>query len=275
MKKTFYYLLLLMPFFAFCQKNKLDCESLKNGTFYNYPRNSDENIFQIRQGDLMKEVIIGKKDTITWKVKWKNDCTYSVKYVSGNVDKKEALEMIKNHSFDFRIEAITPDYYVYSGFFDDVKRGVNFTRDTMWIKEKQVPGSRIFFTQVADMAKLKRARFSDTSKYALLYMYRPGKFIGFAASYGIYVDDYLMCMLGNKSGFIYKILKEGKYSIGGKLPNSVPIIVDVRFGKSYYIKSTFGVPLLASLKRVDMELVADDVGKNEFLEVNVSTMSGY
>ncbi len=275
MRKDLLSLLILMPLFSFCQENKLNCEALKNGVFYNYPRNSDENIIQIREGNLMKEVTIGKKDTVIWKVKWKNNCTYSLQYLSGDVGSKEILELVKKHSLDFRIDSITADYYLYTGFFDNEKKWMSFTRDTIWMKEKQVSGSRIFLTQVTDLGKQKRAHFSDTSKYALLYIYRPGKFIGFAASYNIYVNDYLMCILANKSGFIYKISKEGTYSIGGKLPNSVPLIADIRFGKSYYIKSTFGIPLIATLKRVDMELISDNIGKQEFLEVDVSTQKGY
>ncbi|MES1249438.1 MAG: hypothetical protein ABUL46_02070, partial [Chitinophaga rupis] len=60
-------------------------ECIHDGLFYLYPKNTAARLVDIRQGDEVLETEIGKTDTTRWTVKWIDDCTYSLKYVSGGL----------------------------------------------------------------------------------------------------------------------------------------------------------------------------------------------
>lgn len=259
---------LLFPFALSAQNTPLTCSDLKNGIFYGYPKTMEGNYTAIREGDLQREY--EANDSMLWVVKWKDDCTYSMKYISSNKQmSKEILAFLKKHTLVYRIDSVTTDYYTFKGYVDNIS-GTLIQSDTLWFHEKtNVVHNELF--KVIDAASLKKAHFSDTSKYAVVYFYRPGKLTLSLSSYPIYFDDNLIFFAKNKSGHIFKILKEGKIQVKSKLLKDQSFVnLDVKFGQVYYVKSMIHWGITSRLYNfiLEMAIVKSEDGKREFEEVN-------
>jgi hypothetical protein len=262
------------PYNSYCQGQSLSCKDLKHGIFYSYPKNTDSKYLYERTGDYQKETDLKKGDTTLWKVKWQNDCTYSIEYVSGNNKiNEEAFELLKKkkHKLLFEIKSITDDYYTYASYLDKTSN-LPLELDTLWLHEKINPVSNMLFEVVTKESDLHKPRFSDTSKYALLYVYRPGKITNSLAGFPLYFDNNIMCIMKNKSGYIFKILKEGTFEIGSKLmDNSSVTKLDIEFGKKYYVKSIINWGIHATRNfNLEMKVMPDDTGAEEFDKVELN-----
>lgn len=263
---------IIHPYNSYSQS--LSCKDLKEGIFYSYPKNTDSKYLYERTGDYQKETDLKKGDTTLWKVKWKNDCTYSIEYISGNnKTNEEAFELLKKkkHKLLFEIKRITDDYYTYASYLDKTSN-LPLELDTLWLHEKINPVSNMLFEVVTKESDLRKPRFSDTAKYALLYVYRPGKITNSLAGFPLYFDNNIMCIMKNKSGYIFKILKEGTFEIGSKLmDNSSVTKLDIEFGKRYYVKSIINWGLHATRNfNLEMKVMPDDTGAEEFDKVELN-----
>ena len=50
-----------------------NCEDIKNGVFYSYPKNVSKQYQLTRKGDIQKETDLITGDSSIWKVTWLND----------------------------------------------------------------------------------------------------------------------------------------------------------------------------------------------------------
>lgn len=262
---------IIQPYTSYSQS--LNCKDLKNGIFYSYPKNTDSKFLYERTGDYQKETDFKTGDTTLWKVKWKNDCTYTLEYVSGNnKENEEAFELLKRkkHKVIFEIKNITGDYYTYSTYLDKTSN-LPLGLDTIWLHEKINPVSSRLFEPVTNQRDLRKPHFSDTAKYALVYVYRPGKFTNSLAPFPLYFDNNVMCIMKNNSGYIFKILKEGTFEIGSKLmDNSSVTKLEVMFGKRYYVKSMIHWNLHTTRNfDLEMKIMPNDTGAEEFDKVEL------
>lgn len=257
---------------SFSQNKKVTCPDLHDGIFYYYPKNSDKHYISRREGDLQYESTVQTGDTTLWQVKWAGDCEYSLKYLSGGKDfPKETIDLIKKHKLVYEIIKTTDRYYIFKGYIDKTSNPPIQT-DTMWLNEKTVVANNELFRPVQNNAALKKAHFSDTSQYAVLYLYRPGKLTNSLANYLIYFDDIIMCVARNKSGYLFKIMKEGKFTLKSKLyKDAAAVELDVKFGNVYYVKSMIHWGVFKRLYnfKLEMALVKPEDGKIEFEEVNL------
>jgi hypothetical protein len=57
------------------------------------------------------------------------------------------------------------------------------------------------------MVELKKMHFSDTSSYALLYVYRPGKMTNSWSDFLVYCNDNIFWVARNRAGTVVKILR--------------------------------------------------------------------
>ncbi|MEO6329832.1 MAG: hypothetical protein ABIO55_12915 [Ginsengibacter sp.] len=260
------FIFLIIPVVAISQ-NKLSCVDLKNGTFNSYPKNSSEHYLLYRDGEFQKEVNTKTMDTVLWKVNWINDCVYSLQYLSGSVKiTQEQSDLYKKHKLVYEIKNVTPDYFVFTGYLDKISTAI-LANDTVWMKEKLFIPDNNLFQEVTKPSTLKKAHFSDTSKYAVLYIYRPGKVACSIVDNIIYFDDNLMCVETNKSAHIFKILKEGKFKIMAKANKKEAVMqLEVDFGKKYYLKaaSKFGHCTLETCCSPQLTTVEEDKGATEF-----------
>lgn len=98
MKFFIYFLLFSTPSISFCQ-TKNQCAEIHDGLFYYYPKNANGQFVSYRNGNLLKEVEIGKTDTSFWSVKWLDACSYEVKFQSGGSVKQADKQFLKEHNF--------------------------------------------------------------------------------------------------------------------------------------------------------------------------------
>lgn len=248
-------------------QQKLTCNDIHDGVFYNYPKNSSDKYIDIREGEFVHENNLVNGDTSLWKIKWNNDCTYTLSLVDMNGKlEQQARELMKKHKLVFSINNVTNDYYVFTGYLDKTTNPP-IINDTMWMHEKvNIPNNELF-KQVPVNVALKKNAISDTSKYALLYVYRPGKIKLSLANYLIYFDNNLMCVAQNSSGYVFKILKEGKFELKSRLnkdESSLPL--DIHFGKSDFVKTEiqWGIYKHLSNYKLENTEISKEQGMAEF-----------
>jgi len=110
---------------------------------------------------------------------------------------------------------------------------------------------------------------SDTSNFAILFVYRPKTFGFGGPTYDMYVDDSEMSgklFIEKIKGNFYreiKIYKEGEYTFWAKtLEEKVSVTVDIKFGKSYYLRCGFSQGVIRN--RPKLEFVDEQIGEKEF-----------
>ncbi|MCW3092121.1 MAG: hypothetical protein JWP81_3190 [Ferruginibacter sp.] len=264
--------LMLLSFIPFAQNKIPNCTDLKDGIFYFYPKNTSELDLNIREGELLREINTKTGDTILWKIQWPGDCQYTLKYISGDTKMSdEHLKFFKKHKLIYEIERITSAYYTFKGYVDKVS-DTPLQSDTMWLNEKVNRVNNELFKPVENSAVLKKAHFNDTSKYAVLFVYRPKKLANSLGNYILYFDDNIMCVAKNNSGYIFKVLREGQFVIKSKLyKDESAIKLDVKFGKTYYVKSMIHWGITSRLYnfKLEMSQVSTADGKSEFEEVDL------
>lgn len=123
-----------------------------------------------------------------------------------------------------------------------------------------------------DTSQMQRssAELSDTSKYALLYVYRPKKFAGSAIVYTIRISNSLLKdeVVGdanNNTKFMIKLYEEGKTEISAKTESKRSVTLNVRFGEKYYLKC--GVTMGVLVGRPELLLIDPLKGEIEYANV--------
>jgi hypothetical protein len=245
-----------------------DCEGLKNGTFYSYPKNSAKSYLIKRNGDYQYEKDIGNGDSIVYKIEWLNNCKYSLKFISTNVKlTDEESAFWEKHNLLYEITGSTSNYYTYKGYLDK-SSNLTIQLDTMWLTQKSNIASNELIEPIKNEMVLKKAHFTDTSNYAVLYLYRTGKFAASQVDMITYFDNNLICDSKNGSSFIFKIFKEGNFdlsSVSNMNKKSAVLPLDIKFGHKYYVNSSarFTVNMLSVYIPI-LKLVDTDKGAEEF-----------
>lgn len=269
LQKFFRSLLLGVLFFPFhytsAQTDQPACQNLKNGSFYSYPANAADNWKSERNGDLQAEINLTTGDTIHFQVTWSGACQYSLKYKSGGKKlKREALTIFKQHTFVNVINSTAPDYYVTTSYID-APTNYPIAIDTMWHSEQKVSTDRIVFLPLS-AAEQRKAKLKDTSSFALLYVYRPSKFVCSGVSFPMYGNDVLMCGFPEKGGaYVFKVLKKGPLRLQGQHRQKKDYLdLNIEFGQKYYVR----VDTKWSMARCIPFLTEKDKekGEEEFLE---------
>ena len=253
-----------------CQNKIPTCAELKTGFFYSYPKNSPDPFLYQRDNDIQKEINIKTSDTLFWKVNWLSECTYSLKYISGCKD-KALLDFARKHIVLVSIKKITEDYFTYDAFIDKLSN-LPVISDTQWITEKVNYIRNKNFDIVEGAVIPGKKQFNNTSKYALLYIYRPGKFTNSLGNYIIYINDYAACAGINNTGYLFKVYNEGPLEIKSRLlKDESSVKLYIKFGQKYYVKSMINWALTSRLYnfKLDMKEMVIAEGEAEFEEVNI------
>jgi hypothetical protein len=262
---TLFLLSLILTGELYGQGIKANCARLQDGEFYSYPKNSEKSYVFIRRGNMEKEVEINTRDTSLWNISW-NDCNYTMNFVSSPDASFKKIPNLKNLKFAYKIETVTDTYSTYKGYLNKTS-GNPIQADTIWFQPKKTPSNAIQFTPVLNEGILKKGRFSDTSKYAVLYVYSPKhKTICQNSDYYIYLNSTLMFASQNvpftKPSYIFKLFTKGIVElVSATESKESKITANVEFGKRYYLKSDikWGAPCYPALTLVD-----PDIGKDEY-----------
>ncbi len=255
--------LFAIPFQLFSQ-DKDECNKIKDGTFYYYPKNTIDQYILIRDGAKEMDVEIGKKDTSTWKISWSN-CVYEEKFVNSNrVLKPEEKQLYKDHKMACKITSVSSSYYTFEMYFDNTK-GIALLKDTVWFAAKAKPNNSVLFSLLDNESLLSKEHFSDTSKYAVLYVYRPKKIGQMLINYPVYLDNNLMYVAENNTSGIYKVYREGLINFEAiNEVNKSNTSIELKFGKKYYLKCDIHMGIYAN---PDLQVVSEDKGLVEFGKV--------
>lgn len=76
-KKMFSILIFLFLMYLKSYSQKLDCQKFKNGTFKLINKEAKASYIK-RHEENQSEITDGNKDSTTYKVKWLNECTYTL-----------------------------------------------------------------------------------------------------------------------------------------------------------------------------------------------------
>jgi hypothetical protein len=221
------------------------CADLKAGDFYYYPRNTLQQYHVVVSGDMQKTVsMTGRKgsshrDSIVYKIEWMGSCMYTLKYVEGDGLSEDDQKSLTRHKLVYHIDSIGEDYYLFSYFQDRFSSDRLLGKDTMWMHPQAHDAGNLVFGQT-DPNRIRKVHFSDTSKMALLYIYRLGKFkLSFSDLY-IFYNELPMVVLKNKSAAVIAIFKEGPFTLrsrvtGTNVEGDLPM--DIKFGKVYYVRA--------------------------------------
>jgi len=267
----FYVFLSLFSFYS-NQSKAQNCEGLKSGTFYSYPKNSAEKYAIIRNGEYQYEKDLVNGDSIIYKIEWLSDCKYSLKFISTNAKMTtDESAFWDKHKLVYEITGSTSNYYTYKGYFDKTSN-VSISADTMWLKEKLNTSSKELIQIIKSEIDLKKAHFTDTSKYAIFYLYREGKFAASKMDMLVYFDNNLICDSKSGSSYIFKVLKEGTFNVSAVEPvskKSMVLPLTIQFGHRYYLRASakFSVNMYGIYTPL-LTLVDADTGKEEFLDAH-------
>ena len=245
---------------------------LKSGIYYSYPSDGTAPYMFIRNGNIQIEKRINKPDSIVWKIEWKNDNTYTLEFVSSNMElPKKTLSVLRKNKMIYRVGVTTEDYYTYKGYLNTTN-SMQIQSDTIWLTPKVSYSENALFVPVADISQVSTPDFSDTSRYAVLYIYRPWKLSNSLSNHLVFANENIMCVSQNNKGYIFKILREGPLKLSSRLFKEFSdLTIDIRFGKEYYVRSKTDWTI-ASEKlynfRLKTEEVDNDIGAKEFKKTN-------
>ncbi|MEP7237866.1 MAG: hypothetical protein ABI685_08380 [Ferruginibacter sp.] len=260
----------IVPQLLNAQNKSITCADLRTGFYHSYPASTNEHYLYIRDSLYQTEIETVKGDTTLWKITWLNDCSYTLKFVSGKMN-KDMVEFLKNHVVLIMVNKITDSYFTFSFYFDKVSDNM-ILADTMWLTEKTNFFSNTALQVIKTDIVPPKKHFNDTSAYALVFVYRPGKVTNSLGNYIIYFNDYGICVAKNNSGYIYKVYKEGQLELKSMLYKDVSAVnVNIKFGQKYYVKSMIHWTITSRLNnfKLEMKLMDPKEGESEFEEVRL------
>jgi hypothetical protein len=238
---------LLFAFFLFSTLSALsqDCSSYQSGSFYVYPKDGGHAVLMERDGDIEKETDLVTGDISSWKIAWKRDCVYTLQYLSGKLSSDEMTKILKMHKLAFKVDSDGKDYYTYSAYMDKVG-SVFLETDTVWLHSKDVGERKPVFTYYN--GSNDSLFISDTSSYALLYIYRPSNFIGSLLNFEVVINGSAACIVSNNSAFAFFIRKEGPLALATNVVSDKrtdTLSMDIKFGRKYFVRDVAGPVVIA------------------------------
>jgi len=100
-------------FFTGCVSKYNNCTEIKTGSFYYYVKPNYGEYLILRSDTIQKEILVSKKDTAIWKIKWINECTYSATFISSNSPMSETESYFYAKYIGItEIISINKDYYI-------------------------------------------------------------------------------------------------------------------------------------------------------------------
>ena len=96
--------------------------------------------------------------------------------------------------------------------------------------------------------------------YAVLYLYRPGAYV--QTPYDVHLGDQVVFRSRNKARAVIKIDKPGRYELWGKTETRESIVLDIKAGEDYYVRSY--VKFGAAVWRPQFDLMPEASGRAEW-----------
>jgi hypothetical protein len=250
------------------------CKDVRSGIFYTYWPKSGDHFVSIMHGDTLTEIIGNLNDTVRYRVNWTDECAFSIQYLSGGSKlSKRILDFNKEHIFWNKIEKITDEYFV-SRMNQDKPSGRMLKRDTSWFVQKiDVAVNNSNFQKLSGPLVDRKVGLGDTANYALVYVYRPSRVMLWLATYPLYFNNEVMCVVQNNAGYIFRVNKEGLHRFSTQvLDDESAVTVDIKFGQKYFLKPSidWGVYRHLANCKLRLEHITDEqVAMKEFSAVKL------
>jgi hypothetical protein len=218
----------------------LNCSDVRNGTFSYFDQREGIAETFVRKGDIQKEILPKRRETIIWEVAWLNECIYTLKYQSGAENRPAAEQkLLSKHIIVVEILHVTEDYMTFRTALDKATNPTVLS-DTLWIKQRQSSKGKMITNPRADSITTSKKKIIDSTEasFATLYVYRPSKVLDFAVTYDLMINGEKACVISNGCRYILKLRKPGMYNITAKLSGDQTLMLDVKPGGIYYIQCT-------------------------------------
>ncbi len=213
---------LSFPLTAFTQS--LNCTEIKSGVFIYFLTKDGSKIVCSRTADEQREFNASAHPTVVWAINWNSDCSYLLTYSSGLEDApKQTQQLLSKHKFVNTITSITPDYYIVQTSLDKPLNPV-LTIDTLWIKQYRDAKNRLISNPRIDSLLALRKAVNDSviANSATLYIFRPWKLTEWANYYTLYLNDYPICEMTNKSSYVIRLTMPGTATLHAKVGKKKP-----------------------------------------------------
>jgi hypothetical protein len=272
LKSSLFVLGLLLSFTAHSQDSLTNYSKQINGVYHYYHSGKmNEHYLFILQTDTLLFINLEKSDTFFYSAKWTANNILTTTYISGegHVKRKE-LKKVKKNEVLYKIVGNTDDYILFQTYHGTISKKAAID-DTLWLSEKSGIKFNALYQQVFNENEIKLSNFSDTSNYALVYIYRPGKFTNHLADIPIFFNGQSVFAAKNKSGYLFKIYKEGDLNIMSKIfADKSAVNLKIKTGKVYYVKAmihwTAASKFLYNFN-LEMAIMDNQKGETEMKEV--------
>jgi len=133
MKRSYFYISLIIIGNFFSCREKLTCKSFRSGKFI-YNTKIDNTQFMIDRSDSIQiETDLKTRFITKAKINWISDCEFEMHYVSSEDTALEKFSsMLGNIPVMVRILKIGDDYYIFEQEIEGSKMRIT---DTMWVKQ--------------------------------------------------------------------------------------------------------------------------------------------
>jgi len=113
---------------------------------------------------------------------------------------------------------------------------------------------------------LRDMRFSDTSGYAVIYLYRPLTGTFPKNSIDIYAADDKICSMENKGHYIFAVYRSGTLKLTGLFSHDTcHMALNIEPGKSYYLRCTMHMGIYGTKNyKIYLEPMPAEKGKKQF-----------
>lgn len=249
----------------FASGQTADYSLFHKGVFHIYFSTSGIHCIVSRDDQTQKEVFDGTADTLIWHINWLNDSDFTMQYVTGSGPRtREQEKFYKKHKLYYHLQPGGKDFCIYTETVDKPD-GSFVQKDTLWSHELSNPRPASIML-VGSESLLRDMRFSDTSGYAVIYLYRPltGTFSG--TSITIFAEDDAICSMENDGHYIFAVYRKGAFKLTGRFDrDSCPISLNIEPGKSYYIRCKMDMGIFGAKNyKVILEPMPAEKGKKQF-----------
>lgn len=236
----------------YIQAQEKNCDFFKEGEFHFYEKQTDQHITLKNKKNSSKQ-FFDSGDSTSWRIKWVSECRFTMQYLTGSLPlTKKEEKLLYDHFIAYEINTVTDDYFTYTSFRDDFS-GKVLMKDTMWRDAR----TDISLPVATEYVTLEEKIEPDTS-FALVYVYRPYKLVGFAMPYRIYFGEHLVGFLKNKSGYGFKVSKEDDLVVRGTIYNGdTKVTINVKKGNTYYIHTELKTGLIKGKVGMDVKPEAE------------------
>ena len=138
-------------------------------------------------------------------------------------------------------------------------------KDTLWLHERSQPTSPLM-AEIRSESYLRGMRFSDTSSYAVVFLYRPATTTFYFSSFDIYAEGHFICTIKDDAQRMYAVYRKGPFLLEARYDRDTCLLpLNIEAGKAYYVRAALHNGMFGPRNyKVVLEPMPADKGQKEF-----------